>query len=192
MTRLRHLAAIACSALVLSSCTLVSTSSSPSLISSAAVPLGLLQPTIPFTDYAQVRWVTRDIYLLNRSRHLVAVKRLMTAPPSLLAALYYETQGPTTIEMAAGVTTLIPPLLVINQATILNGVALIDVSKDLSQIPLADQRVAIGQLVFTAAAMGATRGVEFSINQTPYSLELTTGTSVSLVTPAQLSYLVKS
>jgi hypothetical protein len=189
VTRLRHLAALAASALVLSSCTLVSTSSSPSLISSAAVPLGLLEPTIPFTDYAQVRWVTRDIYLLNRSRHLEAVARLMTAPPSLLAALYYVTQGPTTVEMAAGVTTLVPPLLVINQATVHDGVALIDVSKDLSQIPLADQRVAVAQLVFTAAAMGATRGVRLSINQTPYSLKLATGVSVSLITPAQLRYL---
>ncbi|MBW4029132.1 MAG: hypothetical protein HIU57_00450 [Acidobacteria bacterium] len=191
MTSLRRAFVIVCCALCLSSCTLVSTSSSPSLIGAAAVPLGLLQPTIPFTDYAQVRWVTRSIFLIDRAEHIVAVARLMTAPASLFALLYYETQGPDPIELANGITTQVPTTMVVNQATIHDGVALIDVSKALTQISLDAQRVAVGQLVFAAASMGATRGIRISINQSPYTLKLPTGALATLITPADVAYLKK-
>lgn len=191
MTSLRRLLAVLCCALCLSSCTLVSTSSSPSIIGVGDVPLGLLEPTIPFTDYAQVRWVKHNIFLLDRGGHIVAISRLMTAPPSLFAVLYYETQGPDPVEMAAGITTEVPTTMVVNQATIHDDVALIDVSKALSQISLDAQRIAVGQLVFAAASMGATQGIRISINQIPYSLKLASGATVSLITPADMAYLKK-
>ena len=191
MRALRRSLILACSALCLSGCTLVSRSSSPTLVDAGNVPLGLLDPTIPFTDYAKVRWVSQDIYLLDRTGHVVAVPRLMTAPPSLFAVLYYETQGPDPVEQADGITTEVPTTMVVNQATIHDDVALIDVSKPLSQISLDAQRVAVGQLMFAAASMGATKGIRISINQTPYSLKLSTGATVSLITPADVAYLKK-
>ena len=191
MRALRRSLILACSALCLSGCTLVSTSSSPTLVDAGNVPLGLLDPTIPFTDYAKVRWVSQDIYLLDRTGHVVAVPRLMTAPPSLFAVLYYETQGPDPVEQADGITTEVPTTMTVNQATIHDGVALIDVSKPLSQISLDAQRVAVGQLVFAAASMGATKGIRISINQSPYSIRLSTGATVSLITPADVAYLKK-
>ena len=191
MRRWRRLLAVAGCALCLSGCNLVSTSSSPTVVGVGDVPLGLLEPTIPFTDYAQVRWVKHDIFLLDRSGHVVPISRLMTAPPSLFAVLYYETQGPDPVEMAAGISTQVPTTMTVNQATIQDNVALIDVSKALSQISLEAQRAAVGQLVFAAASMGATKGVRISINQTPYSLKLATGVTVSLITPADVAYLKK-
>ena len=191
MRALRRAVILACSALCLSGCTLVSTSSSPTLVDPGNVPLGLLDPTIPFTDYAKVRWVSQDIYLLDRTGHVVAVPRLMTAPPSLFAVLFYETQGPDPVEQADGITTEVPTTMVVNQATIHDDVALIDVSKPLSQISLDAQRVAVGQLVFAAASMGASKGIRISINQSPYSIRLSTGATVSLITPADVAYLKK-
>jgi len=188
--RWRRMAILALSGLCLSGCTLVSTSSSPSLIDPNNVPLGLLNPTIPFTDYAQVRWVTRDIFLLGSGQRIVAIARSMTAPPTLYAVLYYETQGPTPIELAAGITTQLSTL-VINQANLQGRIALIDVSKVLNQMSLADRRIAVGQLVFAAAAMGATNGIKLSIEGTPFSLKLATGATVRLITPADMAYLKK-
>lgn len=191
MRRLGLAAALTLGALGLSGCTLVSTSSAPSTINPNNVPLGLLQPTIPFTDYAQVHWVTRDIFLLDAAQKVVTVSRSMTAPPSLAAVLYYESQGPTPVEQTNGLSSQVPTTMVINQATIQGGVAFIYVSKVFSQISLAQQRIAAGQLVFTAAAMGASRGIELWIDQTPFSLKLAGGTSVRLITPAQMAYLKK-
>ena len=190
MRRMRPLAILMLSALCLSGCTLVSTSSAPSLINRNDVPLGLLNLTIPFTPYGEVRWVTRDIYLLGPGQRVVAIPRSMTAPPTLSAVLYYETQGPTPIEMAAGITTQLSTL-VINQANLQGRIALIDVSKVLNQISLVDRRIAVGQLVFAAAAMGATKGIELSIEGTPFSLKLATGATVRLITPAEMAYLKK-
>lgn len=192
MTLLRRLFAVAGCALLLSGCTLVSTSSAPTQIAVGDVPLGLLEPTIPFTDYAQVRWVKHDIYLLDRTGHVIAVPRLMTAPPSLFAVLYYETQGPDPVEMADGITTQVPTTMVVNQATVQDEIALIDVSKALSQLAPQAQRTAVGQLVFAAASMGASQGIRISIDQIPYSLKLASGVSVSLITPADVAYLKKS
>jgi hypothetical protein len=191
MRSLRRLGVLVLCALSLSGCTLVSTSSSPTLIDSNNVPLGLLDPTIPFTDFAQVRFVTREIFMVNRSQRVIPVGRLVTSPPTLAEVLHYVPLGPTATEGANGVITQVPSTMVINQANIPddNGIALIDVSAVLKQIPPVARRLAVAQLLFTAEAMGATEGIEISINQTPFTLQLANGQYVSLITPADLAYL---
>jgi spore germination protein GerM len=93
--------------------------------------------------------------------------------------------------MNAGITTQVPSNLVINQANIQGHIALIDVSKELLQISLADRRIAVGQLVYAAAAMGATKGIQLSIEGAPFSLKLPTGATVRVITPAEMSFLKK-
>jgi hypothetical protein len=187
--RLRRLAVLFVSAAALSGCTLVSTSSSPTLVNSNDVPLGLLQPTIPFTDFARVLFVTRDIYMVDAAQLVIPVSQIVTSPPNLLEVLHYIPLGPTSSEQRTGVTTQVPLNLVVNLATIHDGVALVDVSSALTQIPPVGRRIAVAQFLFTAVAMGATKGIEISIDQTPFSLELANGTRVSLITPADLAYL---
>lgn len=189
MRRLRRLAVLFVSAAALSGCTLVSTSSSPTLVNSNDVPLGLLQPTIPFTDFARVLFVTRDIYMVDAAQLVIPVSQIVTSPPNLLEVLHYIPLGPTSSEQRTGVTTQVPLNLVVNLATIHDGVALVDVSSALTQIPPVGRRIAVAQFLFTAVAMGATKGIEISIDQTPFSLELANGTRVSLITPADLAYL---
>ncbi|HEY5303156.1 MAG TPA: hypothetical protein VIJ86_03770 [Acidimicrobiales bacterium] len=192
MTRRRHFGAIGLCALVLSGCNLVSTSSAPTLINSNNVPLGLLAPTIPFSDFARVLFVTRDVYMVNKSELVVPEPQLVTSPPSLFDVLYYIPVGPTTSEQLRGISSQVPHSLVVNQATIQDGVALVDVSNQLAQLPSVARRVAVAQFLFTAVAMGASEGIRISINQTPFSLTLANGTSVSLITPSDLAYLKKS
>lgn len=191
MRRLRRLGVLFASALALSGCTLVSTSSSPTLVGSNDVPLGLLDPTIPFTDYARVLWVTRDVYMVNRAQKVMPVKRLMTSPPTLPEVLYYFVLGPTVNEQSQGITTQVPDAhaMVVNSARIRNGVAHVDVSYDLNKIPPVGRRIAVAQFLFTAEAMGAAKGIEISVNQTPFSLQLANGKSVTLITPPELAYL---
>ena len=194
MTLGRRLLVLALCAVSLGGCTLVSTSSSPTIINSNDVPLGLLDPTLPFTDFAQVHFVTRPIYLVDRSQHVIAVNRLVTSPPTLAEVMHSVPLGPTVPEQAQGVTTQIPSTLVVNQANIPsdNGVALIDVSAELRHLPPVALRVAVAQLLFTAVAMGARNGIEISINQTPFALHLASGAIVSLITPQELAYLKKT
>lgn len=191
MRRLHRLGMLFASALALSGCTLVSTSSSPTLVGSNDVPLGLLEPTIPFTDYARVLWVTRDVYMVNRAQKVMPVKRLMTSPPTLPEVLYYFVLGPTVNEQSQGITTQVPDAhaMVVNSARIRNGVAHVDVSYDLNKIPPVGRRIAVAQFLFTAEAMGAAKGIEISVNQTPFSLQLANGKSVTLITPPELAYL---
>lgn len=194
MKRLIGVSVALVSALALSGCTLVSTSSSPALVSPNDVPLGLLDPTIPFTDFAQVHFVTRVVYMVDHAQQLIPVDRLMTSPPSLTEVLHYVVLGPTLAEGANGVTTQVPPNLVINEVTPVNGlvgVAHVDVSSEIKQIAPDARRMAVAQILFSAVANGATNGIEISVDQTPYSLQLASGQSVSIVTPADLTYLLK-
>jgi hypothetical protein len=187
--RLARLGALLAGAMVLSGCTLVSTSTSPTIVNSNDVPLGLLDPTIPFTDFARVIFVERDVYMANKSDKLVAVGRLMTSPPNLTEVLHYVLLGPTAAEQSRGIITQLPSTLVLNQATPQDGVALIDVGSGFRQIPLSEQRVAVAQLLFSAQQAGITKGIRLSINQTPFNLTLDNGETVSLITPADLAYL---
>ena len=177
-----------------SGCTLVSTSSSPTLVDPNDVPLGLLDPTIPFTDFAQVHFVTRQVYMVDRSQHVVAVDRLVTSPATLSEVLHYVPLGPTAMEQARGITTDLPPTLVVNQANMAHddGVVLIDISSSLQSLPPAARRLAVAQLLFTAQEMGATTGIRLSVNQSPVDLTLANGTNVSLITPADLAALKRS
>lgn len=182
------------SALALSGCSLVSTSSAPNLVNPNDVPLGLLDPTIPFTDFAQVHFVTRVVYMVDHAQQLIPVDRLMTSPPSLTEVLHYVALGPTLAEQANGVTTQVPASLVVNEATPVSGlvgVVHIDVSSAIKQLAPAARRMAVAQFLFSAAAIGASNGIELSVNQTPYPLLLATGQLVTIITPADLTYLLK-
>jgi hypothetical protein len=191
MMRGRRISLLGLSAILLSGCTLVSTSSSPNVINNDDVPLGLLNKTIPFTDDAQVRWVTRDIYMVDAAQQVIPVGRLVTSPPTYAEVAQHIPSGPTPSEKFHGVSTDVPASLIVNQAGIYNGVAKVDVTDQLSELPVSARRIAVAQFLFTAVALGATKGIEMSINTTPYALKLPSGASVLLVTPADLAYLKK-
>ena len=120
----------------------------------------------------------RDIYMVNKSELVVPVPQLVTSPPSLFDVLYYIPVGPTTDEQLRGITSQVPHTLVVNQATILNGVAL--VTSRINSRNYHPWRVASRWRSFlsTPPWQWARHKDQVSINQTPFSLTLANGTSV--------------
>ena len=133
--------------------------------------------------------MTRSIYLVNARGSLVAVGRLMTAPPNLTDVLHYLLGGPTPTEESFGVTSDLPSTMTLNLATPDGRIAKVDVSGVLRQLSPLEQRVAVAQMLFSVAAIGYDAGIEISTNQTPFSLTLANGKKVSLVTTADLASL---
>jgi hypothetical protein len=81
--RLRLLVLVALGALVLSSCTLVSSNAKPVRISNSKVGLNLLSPTIPGTNGAHVRFNTQPVYIVDATGQLAPSSRIVPTPAAL-------------------------------------------------------------------------------------------------------------
>jgi len=186
-----RVAIVAAAAVLLSGCTLVKTNPRPISIAPATVPFGLLDPTIPFTNQLTVTFAERTIYFVNPQGQLVGLRRLLPTPHTLAEVLDVMTAGPTSAEASNGIATYVPTVVRINQATLHDGVGYVDVSSVfLSLSPVGRQRAA-AQIVMTADAAGATKGVRLTVAQQPYSATLPNGRTVAVLTPTDVSYLVQ-
>ncbi|MDE3064343.1 MAG: GerMN domain-containing protein [Acidobacteriota bacterium] len=187
----RAVAGLLVASILLSGCTLVATSDSPVVLSHRAVKFGLLDPTIPNTNGARVRFVTQPVYVVDATGHLTASSRIVPSPPDLDSVLRQLDLGPTLIESSAGYTSALPRDLVILQATISSkGLGTIALAKPLSTLTPAEEVLAVGQLVFTAHAVGATRGIEVTVGGVPEALLLPDGHTRTRVTEADYQSLL--
>jgi sporulation and spore germination protein len=183
--RARAAAALLVAALALSGCTLVPTDESPNVLSHSAVKFGLLDPTIPNTNGARVRFITQPVYVVDATGHLTPSSRIVPSPATLDSVLRELVLGPTTIETLAGYTSALPRDLVILQATISkSGLATVALAKPLSSLSPAQEILAVGQLVFTARQVGATAGLEVTVGGVPEKLRLPDGATAVKVTEA--------
>jgi len=186
-----RLTAIALSATLLGGCTTIKTNAHPVPVTSNSVPFGLLDPTIPFTNQLRVTFAERTIYFVNLAGQLVPLHRLLPTPHTLIESLDVMTAGPSSAEAANGIATYVPTVVKINQASLHKGVGYVDVSPVfLSLSPVGQQR-ATAQIVMTSLAAGATKGVRLTVAQEPFVANLPNGRHVSVVTPADVSYLVQ-
>jgi len=186
-----RIATMAVCAALLSGCSVVKTTAHPTTINRGDVPFGLLDPTIPFTNHLTVTFAERTIYFVNGQGLLAPQQRLLPTPHTLAESLNVMTAGPTSTEAANGVTTYVPTVVHINQATLHNGVGFVDLSGVfLSLSPMGRQRAA-AQIAMTALAAGATSGVRLTVAQQPYRSTLPDGHEVSTLTPADVNYLVQ-
>ena len=190
MTRARVLAALLLASVLLSSCTLVPTSRTPSRISPAAVPLGLLGKTIPGTANGHVIFITQPVYIVDATGHLAPSSRIVPSPPTLSSVLRELILGPTDIEVGTGYTSALPNNLVVTQATIVKGVGIIDLTRSLASIPRQQLVLAVGQLTLTAFGVGAVRGIRITVNGVPEKLPLPNGKTAQLVTVADFQSLL--
>ncbi|MDE2282809.1 MAG: GerMN domain-containing protein [Actinomycetales bacterium] len=190
MTRARVLAALLLASVLLSSCTLVPTSRTPSRISPAAVPLGLLGKTIPGTANGHVIFITQPVYIVDATGHLAPSSRIVPSPPTLSSVLRELILGPTDIEVGTGYTSALPNNLVVTQATIDKGVGIIDLTRSLASIPRQQLVLAVGQLTLTAFGVGAVRGIRITVNGVPEKLPLPNGKTAQLVTVADFQSLL--
>jgi len=167
----------------------VATSSKPNIEKN--VPFSLLAPSIPFTNNTRVTFREVSIFFVNRHGVLAPVRRLLSSSDLLLQELVVMTQGPTAIEASEGFTTATPPSLRVNQAIISHGVALIALNQVLRELsPVAQQRV-VYQILRTALAAGATRGIEISVNQIPYVYRRPGAVPTRLITLANVGPFVR-
>ncbi len=185
MRRLLTLVAIAAASLGLSACTLVPVTPGPEAISPRTVPFGLLGKSIPGTDNGRVTFITQPVYIVDATGHLAPSSRIVPAPPTLLSVLRELILGPTAIETGTGYTSAIPENVVIEQASVIHGIGVIDVPRPLASIPRPQLVMAIGQLVYTAAAVGATRGIEIEAAGTPERLPTPRGGLTTIANEAE-------
>ena len=184
-----RLLAGALAALALSGCTLVPATDTPHVFSDRSVPFSLTSPTIPFSNVARVTYSNHLIYLVNRNNKLRPVNRLLPSPATLLEVLTALALGPSAMESSEGYTTATPVTVRVDQATIANGVASIDLNQVLAALSPSQQRDMVAQFVFSALGSGAVNGIEITLYQEPFSLTIN-GQRVSRFTPALFqSYL---
>ena len=172
MRRLLALLMVGTASLGLAACSYVPTTASPQPIPPRSVPFGLLGKSIPGTDNGHVAFVTQIVYIVDATGHLAPSSRIVPVPPTLLSVLRELVLGPTAIETGTGYTSALPENLAIEQATVIHGIGIIDVPRALTSIPRAQLVMAIGQLVYTAAAVGARRGIEIDAAGSPEPLPM--------------------
>ncbi len=191
MRRLRVGVVLVIAALVLSGCTLVAPSTTPQAIAKSQLkPFGLLDPTIPGTNGARVRFATQAIFLVDAAQHLVPSSRIVPAPASLQTVIQQLLLGPTAIERSAGYSSALPKKLVLISATLRRRVGYLDFATPISSLTPADQLLAVGQLVLTATAVGANAGVVIEIADVAQSLPLPGGGSTKMVSAQDYASLL--
>jgi spore germination protein GerM len=157
--RLRVLLLVVLGALVLSSCTLVSPNAAPVHIPKSKVGLELLNPTIPGTNNARVRFNTQIVYIVDATGQLAPSSRIVPTPPALATVIQQLLLGPSTIERLVGDTSALPQSLVLVSAEFHNGIGYLNFATPLTSLSPANQLLAVGQLVLTTTAVGATKNI---------------------------------
>ncbi len=179
-------------ALVLSSCTLVAPNGSPVQIPRSKVRFELLNPTIPGTNNARVRFKTQPVYIVDATGQLAPSSRIVPTPPALATVIEQLLLGPTFIETSAGYSSALPTSLVLVSANVHNQVGYVNFATSLNSLPRAKQLLAIGQLVLTAYDVGATRGIVIKVAGVTQSLLTPSGRHATLVTEGDFQSLLSS
>jgi spore germination protein GerM len=192
MRRLRSLFVLLLGAMCLSSCTLIPTAQNPATIPNSQVGFELLSKTIPDTNNGRVRFRTQRVYLVDASGHLAPSSRIVPSPPTLDSVLQELILGPTKIETYVGYTSRLPRDFVILQAALKNKIGYLDIPTPLSTLSSRRQLLAVGQLALTAQAVGATNGIEITVDGVVQYLLLPNGKRAHLVTAGDFKSLLNN
>jgi hypothetical protein len=179
-------------ALVLSSCTLISPNATPDYIAKSSVGLQLLDPTIPNTNHARVRFITQPVYIVDATGHLAPSSRIVPSPPGLSTVIQQLLLGPSAIEKSAGYTSALPETLVLVSAELRGNVGYINFATPLSTLSRTLQLLAVGQLVLTAAAAGATGGIVIKVAGVTQRLRMPNGQTSTLVSTKNFEVLLNA
>jgi hypothetical protein len=179
-------------ALVLSSCTLISPNATPDYIAKSSVGLQLLDPTIPNTNHARVRFITQPVYIVDATGHLAPSSRIVPSPPGLSTVIQQLLLGPSAIEKSAGYTSALPETLVLVSAELRGNVGYINFATPLSTLSRTLQLLAVGQLVLTAAAAGATGGIVIKVAGVTQRLRMPNGQTSTFVSKKNFEVLLNA
>jgi Sporulation and spore germination len=182
--------AVGTAALALAGCGLITPAEGPTAIAPSHVGFNLLSPTIPGTNHARVHFETEPIFIVDAAHRLAPASRIVPSPPSIATVVAQLLTGPTAIERSAGFTTELPRKLVLIAATVRKHVGYVDLSGSLNQLARPDELLAIGQLVLTAAYVGATQGLEISLAGAIQDLPVPSGGHATVLTVAEYAGLL--
>lgn len=190
MKQLRRALLVAASALVLGACTYIGPNHTPIAVAKRDVGYGLMHRYIPGTVRGRVQFVTQPIYLLDAGNHLVPSSRIVPSPVRLDSVLQQLILGPSAIESSAGYTSSLPKGVVLISAKLRNGIAVINFGTRLNGLATTQLLRAEGQLVLTATAANATRGVIIEVAEVRQVLPIPSGRNVSLLTSAEFQSML--
>ena len=181
---------VALSAVALSSCTLVASNSAPLRLAPGKVPFSLLSPTIPGTNNARVVFVTQPVYFVDATENLTATSRIVPTPPALSTLVEQLIIGPTAIERSAGYSSDLPKKLVLLSANVVGEIGYVNFATPLTALSSEKQVLAVGQLVLTAYAVGATQGIVVKVAGVTQHLLTPSGERTTLATPRNFAALL--
>jgi hypothetical protein len=188
--RLRVALVLVLGGLALASCSLVAVNPAPVHVARSNVPLGLLNRTIPGTNGARVRFVTKPVYFVDLTDRLAPSSRIVASPPTLDSVLRELLLGPSLIETSAGYTTNLPNTLILDGASVRDDVGYIALASPLDTLSVTQQLLAVGQLVYTAYDVGALKGIEIQVGGAVQSLLMPNGKRATLVTTTDFQSLL--
>jgi len=179
-------------ALVLSGCTLVPTTSAPTVHAPGSVPFGLTNSAMPGTANGHVTFTKISVYLYGHDGLLHPVSRLVPEPASFLVDLNtLVASGPYEASLPhSDLHSVLPASTEVLRASLIDGIALIDLSKSLSQAGTSTEVRELAQIIMTASASGANVGVELFVEDRQVYMPTVYGGKTLLATPYDYKTLV--
>jgi hypothetical protein len=188
--RVARLLGLALSGAALAGCSLVPAGGEPVTVGRSNVPFGLLGESIPGTNHGHVHFITQPVFMVDAAGNLAPSSRIVPSPATLDSLLRELLIGPTIIERSAGISSALPRDLVLLQATVARGLARVSLAAPLAGLTGRDELLALGQLVLTAQAVGATKGTEVMVGGVPLSLPTPAGDLETVLTPGAFQRLL--
>jgi spore germination protein GerM len=151
--------------------------SEPVKLSKRQVPFELLAAptTTTPTTAAPTRKYPFVVYFETNDGIVFAVRTSGTAPkPQTVAAALLE--GPTGEETQVGMRTAIPPRAVARVSNAVRGMVTVDLNPAFAQVVLAEQKIALTQLVYTMTSLHGVNQVQFLLDGQRISVPRGNGT----------------
>lgn len=188
MKRLRTLGLLLIGAITLASCTLIPTASSPKT-SSRSLPFGLSSKTIPGTNHKTLTFGVKYLYF-PKGNHLIANEVMVPKTTGFNYLFNQELAGPNAIESRHGMVSPLFDGVKIASVSVQDGIAYLNVTKNLLQLPLTQELLFEGAVTLAAYQAGATFGVIVTAGGTTKLLPLPDGSRNLLLSASDFTSYV--
>jgi len=165
----------------------------PTALAPNRIPFGLLAPTTASsttTSTPSPVEVPVSVYFVGPTGHLVPVARdVPVSAPDLTTVLEALVAGPSQAEAEAGLQSALSTQTTILGATVTGGVATVNMGGTFGQLVGPPQIEAVAQVVFTASAFPAVKGVTFQLGGQPVEVPVASGAEVPVADVTQFASL---
>jgi hypothetical protein len=163
----------------------IPTQGAPVPIAPSKVPSNLLEPHLPTTTTTQPKsYVAVKVFFLDATNQLEPAERYVAGTAPLTSILDALMLGPTSAEVASGISSAIPSDVRVVAATPVGnataGNVVVNMNSAFGEITGTDTELAVGQIVATVAAEnGNGTGVLFEIDGQRTSVPVANGSEVA-------------